>query len=77
MTPEAGFGAAGVDLATPEGRPGAFDQAVMARDWDRAHEVARAPLPPTWPEDVRCAWGGRRDLARVAAGRDPEIGGDM
>ena len=76
MAPKTKTPAAGFDLSDPEGRAGAFDRAVMARDWDRAHEVAGAPLPPTWPDDLRRSWGGRRDLARVAAGRDPEIGGE-
>ena len=45
--------------------------AVAAEDWERAHEVARMPLPATWPEDVRRAWGRRR-LARATAGKDNE-----
>lgn len=47
MAPKTKAAAAGFDLTDPEGRAGAFDRAVMARDWDRAHEVAGAPLPPT------------------------------
>lgn len=52
--------------ASPEGRAEAFDAAAAAGDWDRAHEIARAPLPPTWPEDVRRSWGGRRGRVRVS-----------
>ena len=63
------------DLNDPEGRVAAFKAEVEAGDWDRAHQIARMPLPPTWPEDVRRSLGGWRDLARVAAGRDPQIGG--
>ena len=41
MTPARATAAARFDLTDPEGRAGAFAAAVMARDWDRAHEIAR------------------------------------
>ena len=57
-------------LADSEARAAAFEAAVSAADPDLAHAIARAPLPPDWPEDVRRPWGARRALARMAAARE-------
>ena len=72
MTPKTA--AAGFDLTAPEGRAGAFDQAVMARVWTAPMRSRGCPCPRcgrrafaalgeggvTWREDLR-ALGECRD----------------
>ncbi len=50
-------------LPEPE-RPRLFASAMADRDWSSAEALAAGPLPPEWPEDMRRAGGGRRDMAR-------------
>ena len=37
-------------------------------DVARALAIARAPVPPDWPEDARRRWGPRRTEARTSDG---------
>lgn len=53
-------------LADPQERRAAFDAAMEAGDAAAALAIARAPLPATWPENVRRPWAARRALARIA-----------
>ena len=53
----------------PDARVRAFAEAMGDGKAELAWTIARHPLPSAWPEDLRRAWGPRRDLAAMAAGR--------
>ena len=62
----------------PEVRSQAYAEAMAAEDAGLALAIARFPLPkndPDWSEEVRRDWGGRRELAALAAGDDARFSG--
>ena len=59
---------------TPETRRAAYEAAMETGDVARALAIARAPVPPDWPEDARRRWGPRRTEASDSDGVLKEIG---
>ena len=67
--PEQGPDLSGIDMDDPDARERAFAEAIGDGKMELAWAIARQPLRSAWPEDLRRAWGPRRDLAAMAAGR--------
>ena len=64
----------GGTLGDSRGKAAAYTEAMRSGDAASALEVARKPLPATWPVDVRREWSARRSIARMAAGAVSEGG---